>query len=147
MKSNCNILKEILTESMRLSQAKLPVSKEFVSLRESSYEALYDPRFKTYANALIHAPEIEVSSKTINQTAISVLSNSQITKDQTQALRGSLEAFCPWKKGPFNIFGVEIDAEWRSEIKWDRFLEFGMDLKDKSAVSYTHLTLPTIYSV
>lgn len=26
----------------------------------------------------------------------------------------------PWKKGPFDLFGTRIDAEWRSDYKWDR---------------------------
>ena len=26
----------------------------------------------------------------------------------------------PWRKGPFDVGGVHIDAEWRSDLKWDR---------------------------
>jgi tRNA (mo5U34)-methyltransferase len=26
----------------------------------------------------------------------------------------------PWRKGPLNVGGVEIDSEWRSDWKWDR---------------------------
>lgn len=26
----------------------------------------------------------------------------------------------PWRKGPFNVGGVEIDSEWRSDLKWSR---------------------------
>jgi len=26
----------------------------------------------------------------------------------------------PWRKGPFSLFGIEIDSEWRSNLKWDR---------------------------
>ncbi len=26
----------------------------------------------------------------------------------------------PWKKGPFELCGETIDAEWRSDMKWDR---------------------------
>ncbi len=33
-----------------------------------------------------------------------------------------LKAFHPWRKGPYNLFGVEIDTEWRSDWKWDRVL-------------------------
>ena len=25
-----------------------------------------------------------------------------------------------WKKGPFNLFGISIDSEWRSDLKWRR---------------------------
>ena len=36
------------------------------------------------------------------------------------ALTESLMALHPWRKGPFDLFGVEIDAEWRSDLKWAR---------------------------
>jgi tRNA (mo5U34)-methyltransferase len=26
----------------------------------------------------------------------------------------------PWRKGPFELFGIEIDAEWQSDRKWSR---------------------------
>jgi tRNA (mo5U34)-methyltransferase len=26
----------------------------------------------------------------------------------------------PWRKGPFSLYGVNIDTEWRSDWKWDR---------------------------
>ena len=29
-------------------------------------------------------------------------------------------AMMPWKKGPYRLCGIEIDAEWRSDLKWDR---------------------------
>ena len=37
-------------------------------------------------------------------------------RDLEQALRGLL----PWRKGPFDLFGVFVDAEWRSHLKWAR---------------------------
>ena len=33
-----------------------------------------------------------------------------------------LQAFHPWRKGPYTLFGVEIDTEWRSDWKWERLL-------------------------
>ncbi|MCB1747145.1 MAG: tRNA 5-methoxyuridine(34)/uridine 5-oxyacetic acid(34) synthase CmoB [Gammaproteobacteria bacterium] len=35
-------------------------------------------------------------------------------------VRTALEALTPWRKGPFSIFGIEVDAEWRSDLKWNR---------------------------
>ena len=37
-----------------------------------------------------------------------------------QALRTALLKLLPWRKGPFNLCGVHIDAEWRSDRKWAR---------------------------
>ena len=29
----------------------------------------------------------------------------------------------PWRKGPFDVGGVHIDAEWRSDLKWARVVD------------------------
>ena len=36
----------------------------------------------------------------------------------------------PWRKGPFNIFGLEIDSEWQSNIKYNLIRPY-FNLKDK----------------
>ncbi len=37
-----------------------------------------------------------------------------------ETLRENLMAFHPWRKGPFDLGGVLIDTEWRSDWKWER---------------------------
>lgn len=37
-----------------------------------------------------------------------------------QALEAALKGLHPWRKGPFELFGVRIDSEWRSDWKWER---------------------------
>lgn len=39
-----------------------------------------------------------------------------------EALAKKLQSFHPWRKGPYSLFGVDIDTEWRSDWKWDRVL-------------------------
>lgn len=34
--------------------------------------------------------------------------------------RELLLQLAPWRKGPFDVGGVHIDAEWRSDLKWQR---------------------------
>jgi len=34
--------------------------------------------------------------------------------------RELLLSLAPWRKGPFDVGGVYIDSEWRSNLKWDR---------------------------
>ncbi|GAB6094459.1 tRNA 5-methoxyuridine(34)/uridine 5-oxyacetic acid(34) synthase CmoB [Desulfatiferula olefinivorans] len=31
-----------------------------------------------------------------------------------------LMAMSPWRKGPFDLFGIRVDSEWASYIKWNR---------------------------
>lgn len=37
-----------------------------------------------------------------------------------QQLRNQLLDFIPWRKGPFEIFGIGLDCEWRADMKWAR---------------------------
>ena len=34
--------------------------------------------------------------------------------------RELLLRLAPWRKGPFDVGGVHVDAEWRSDLKWQR---------------------------
>ena len=31
-----------------------------------------------------------------------------------------LMEFMPWRKGPFEVFGIRLDSEWRCDMKWSR---------------------------
>lgn len=44
-----------------------------------------------------------------------------------------LEALRPWRKGPFELFGVFIDAEWRSDLKFAR-LARDLDVRGKRII-------------
>ena len=46
-------------------------------------------------------------------------------------LDSGLRKLCPWRKGPFSVYGVSIDAEWRSFLKWNRLLPHVSDLRDR----------------
>lgn len=43
-----------------------------------------------------------------------------LSPDARAALHGALQSLHPWRKGPFELFGVGIDSEWRSDLKWAR---------------------------
>ncbi|WP_457597014.1 tRNA 5-methoxyuridine(34)/uridine 5-oxyacetic acid(34) synthase CmoB [Hydrogenimonas sp.] len=53
----------------------------------------------------------------------------------TEEQRAHIETFArmlkPWRKGPFDLFGVRIDSEWRSDRKFD-LLAPHLDLEGKN---------------
>lgn len=55
----------------------------------------------------------------------------EISVANREQIRAKLRAFMPWRKGPFSVFGIDIDAEWRSERKWRRVLPRLPDLTGK----------------
>lgn len=67
-------------------------------------------------------PEI-VSDFDASGDCVRVLSNTAGSNASVDVdcLRQTLMKFHPWRKGPFELFGVHIDTEWRSCWKWDRF--------------------------
>ena len=48
-----------------------------------------------------------------------------------QQLQQTLMGLHPWRKGPYKLFGLPIDTEWRSDWKWDRVLPHLAPLKDR----------------
>jgi len=46
--------------------------------------------------------------------------SDELTEDQKKDLREKMIEFWPWRKGPFRIFGIDIDTEWKSNLKWNR---------------------------
>lgn len=49
-------------------------------------------------------------------------------------LRELLLGLSPWRKGPFDIGGIEIDAEWRSDRKWARLADSIQPLDDRNVL-------------
>lgn len=43
---------------------------------------------------------------------------------QEDTLKQLLLALHPWRKGPWQIAGINIDTEWRSDFKWNRLFPF-----------------------
>lgn len=61
-----------------------------------------------------------------------IIGQSEEIKEQERLeITENLKSFMPWRKGPFSVFGTQIDAEWRSERKWQRVVPELPDLKDK----------------
>ena len=50
------------------------------------------------------------------ENGVPVLGNSSTSAQ----ILPSLRSLMPWRKGPYRIFGVDIDSEWRSDWKWER---------------------------
>ncbi len=48
--------------------------------------------------------------------------SSQLSDRQRDGIEKLLRNLMPWRKGPFSLYGVNIDTEWRSDWKWTRVL-------------------------
>jgi tRNA (mo5U34)-methyltransferase len=48
-----------------------------------------------------------------------------------QRLVEALAGLHPWRKGPYEICGLHIDTEWRSDMKWERLQSHIQPLQDR----------------
>jgi tRNA (mo5U34)-methyltransferase len=72
-----------------------------------------------WQSALQALPEIKPSHIKLKQR-VEIGSAEDLGTISQAELSEKLQAFHPWRKGPYSLFGVEIDTEWRSDWKWDR---------------------------
>ncbi|MEC9093062.1 MAG: tRNA 5-methoxyuridine(34)/uridine 5-oxyacetic acid(34) synthase CmoB, partial [Planctomycetota bacterium] len=54
------------------------------------------------------------------QEIISCDSMNPIQRSDLKSLEETAVSLMPWRKGPFRLFDVELDTEWRSDLKWNR---------------------------
>ncbi len=84
--------------------------------------------------ALADLPQLGQVSVDLNAPAITLRSQpapGPAVLDQVeQALRGLM----PWRKGPFDFFGIYVDTEWRSDWKWDRIAPWLSDLSGRQVL-------------
>ncbi|WP_295799267.1 tRNA 5-methoxyuridine(34)/uridine 5-oxyacetic acid(34) synthase CmoB [uncultured Microbulbifer sp.] len=64
-------------------------------------------------------PDLTPSSVTFD-SEVRAGNTDDATPAQRQQLEAQLRKLHPWRKGPWNLFDVFIDTEWRSDWKWDR---------------------------
>lgn len=76
-------------------------------------------RLAAWRETLAALPVTGAARLTLDTDAVTVNDGSLSLADR-ERIREGLLALKPWRKGPFSVCGVGIDAEWRSNLKWDR---------------------------
>lgn len=76
---------------------------------------------KSWFNTVEHFP-------TVTPTYMNLLNGVHVEKDpclspsQLLGIEKMLRIMIPWRKGPFSLYTIKIDSEWRSDWKWDRLV-------------------------
>jgi len=73
------------------------------------------PRWRAAIAAL---PSLQAEVIDLDTSAITA--SGAMIAEKVIELETALRGLHPWRKGPYSLFGVNIDTEWRSDFKWDR---------------------------
>lgn len=75
--------------------------------------------FNKWVKLLSKLPQVETSQVELKKE-VRIGTASDIEAYTEKQIKGLLQLFMPWRKGPFHLFDIHIDTEWRSDWKWDR---------------------------
>ncbi len=103
-------------------------------LPQCVHQAIYEANngnLPEWLSALEKLPKIQPSSIDLKASSICVGTFNDCENQQRQEIKELLQQLRPWRKGPFKVFGMDIDTEWRSDMKWDRLKEHIFPLKDR----------------
>ncbi|OCG14047.1 tRNA 5-methoxyuridine(34)/uridine 5-oxyacetic acid(34) synthase CmoB [Gilliamella apicola] len=80
-----------------------------------------DNRFNQWLNSIKHLPTIKPYQIDL-LNSVTVESEQPISIGEQQRITQLLKNMMPWRKGPFHLYGINIDTEWRSDWKWERLI-------------------------
>ena len=73
-----------------------------------------------WQQALQNLPDIHSQFKKLDSDVVTIGQGNELSEAARFELESQLQQLHPWRKGPFNLFGIHIDTEWHSDWKWQR---------------------------
>jgi tRNA (mo5U34)-methyltransferase len=86
---------------------------------QQHYELKNHGRSIEWDRALESMPQIECADYSFTDDSVCIVKPEHLGLDSME-YKQHLKAFMPWRKGPWNLLGVEIQTEWHSDWKWQR---------------------------
>lgn len=77
-----------------------------------------------WQNLLQQLPLVRTRDIDLQADTLRIGRENDIDADTHQDIFQTLRALQPWRKGPYEIFGIHVDTEWRSDWKWQRLREY-----------------------
>ncbi len=110
--ANNSNLSTIVDELLERSRVAFSANNGNIPKWEKAIESIknQDKGFLSYA-----APYLDINTKNIDK----------------HTLEQSLKQLMPWRKGPYQIGDLQLDSEWRGDLKWDRLKDHISPLKGK----------------
>ena len=104
-------------------------------------EALHG-KFREWERAVEFLPELTPWRLDLLHS-VTAESETPLSEGHQLRVENLLKNLMPWRKGPYSLYGINIDTEWRSDWKWERVLaRFGFPPENGSPPSRTCPILP-----
>lgn len=105
--------------------------KQLPTQLESSLDPSNHGDLQRWRSQVENLPLLSPSERIPNADAVRIGRAEDLSEQENKQLHSRLMALQPWRKGPYEVFGINIDAEWRSDWKWNRLKDHIAPLRDK----------------
>ncbi len=76
-------------------------------------------------------PENLATKQDYRQDKVMIGAPADLNPEQRLEFLAALNTFKPWRKGPYRLFGIDLDTEWRSDWKWHRLINHIQPLRNR----------------
>jgi tRNA (mo5U34)-methyltransferase len=119
----------------RLVNTRLePLAEALPALLSKHFSLTRHGDLTRWLAALETLPKLAPLEANLNADSVTI-GNEQSCDDVTrQQIKTALRQLMPWRKGPFSVYGVFIDTEWRSDWKWNRLKDHIQPLQGRTVL-------------
>ena len=104
-------LKDLLAQSKLAPLSSFTDSDHLAQLKHGDF-----PRWR---DLLRQFPDVHVATVQFGDI-VKIGASDEVDSETIVAIKPLLQEMIPWRKGPFEVCGIFIDSEWRSNLKWAR---------------------------
>jgi len=104
---------------------------ETISKKRADYLSHSDAKGRQLSGVVQKYSTLKSAFNDFTSPAVKTGNPDEIDDQLRAELREDLLSMWPWRKGPFEIFGISIDSEWRSDLKWERVIGHLKPLKNR----------------
>ena len=92
-----------------------------------------NPQFNQWLNSIDHLPARKPSHVDLLHS-VSAYADDALSTGEQARITQLLKTMMPWRKGPFFMYDIHIDTEWRSDWKWERLITHIDSLEGKTVL-------------
>ena len=98
---------------------------------EQAFKQRQHGKREEWHDILAALPDLKASDYDIGVDRVRIGKASDIDDESRAKLLTLLQSLHPWRKGPYELFGIHIDTEWHSDWKWQRIQKHLSPLKNR----------------
>ncbi len=76
--------------------------------------------FNVWNAAVEQLPTLKNPTRQLDENNFKIGQAEELNAHEKHELNSGLKKLFPWRKGPYDLFGLQVDTEWRSDWKWER---------------------------